>query len=233
MKTRIVDAIKAIILTSTIGFAGCKEAIIAGKPCSLNYKEDYNKFLEQLASGEVTEQDAPRECSFPTREPGANLGVNLVMRNFTSEQERKMLDAVERIKIVINSMDFKDRVLAHTYNGKRTFVDNNDMTNEEIYQKIMDGAEILLPKVDEFMEVDVTMYYKRSSTVGYTYPDTTRTWVNSRFFNGYTPGQVAANVTHEWTHKLGFGHDFKSTPSRPYSVPYAIGTIIEDIVDGM
>ena len=234
MKTRTVTTtLKALFLIGTLNLTGCKEAVLAGKTCSLNYEEDLQRHQEQVANGEATDEDAPRECEYPVQEPNANLGVNLVMRNFTTEQEAKMLDAVERIKIVINSIDFKERVVGHTYNGKRTFVDNNGLTNEEVYQKIMEGAEELVPEIDEEMDVDVTMYYKRTSTVGYTYPDTTKTWVNSRFFNGYTPGQVAANVTHEWTHKIGFGHAFRSNPSRPYSVPYAIGSIIEELVESM
>jgi hypothetical protein len=233
MKTRTMITIKSLLLLAGLNATSCKKSMITTKACSLNYQEALANHQEQVASGEASEEDAPRECEYPEAEPGANLGVNLVMRNFTDEQEAKMIDAVERIKIVINSVDFKDRVIGHTYNGERVFVDNNGLTNEEIYEKIMEGAEDLIPEVDQEMDVDVTMYYKRSSTVGYTYPDTTRTWVNSRFFMGYTTGQVAANVTHEWTHKIGFGHSFYNNPSRPYSVPYAVGSIIEELVDSM
>ena len=213
--------------------ASCKNSMVSTKACSLNYEQDMAQHRKLLADEQATDADEPRECQYPSKDPDANLGVNLVMRDFTDTQEKKMLDAVERIKIVINSIEFKERVIGHTYNGERVFVDNNGLTNEEVYQKIMDGAEDLLPEIDNEMDIDVTMYYKRTSTVGYTYPDTTRTWVNSRFFNGYTPGQVAANVTHEWTHKIGFGHSFYNNPSRPYSVPYAIGSINEELVDSM
>ena len=225
--------VKSMLLLAGLNATGCKEGVINSKACSLNYEEALQKHTELVVKSEATEEDAPRECDVPTQEPGANLGVNIVMRNFNDTQETKMLDAVERIKLVINSIDFKERVIGHTYNGERTFVDNNDMTNEEIYEAIMDASETLIPEVDNEMDIDVTMYYKRTSTVGYTYPDTTRTWVNSRFFNGYTAGQVASNATHEWTHKIGFGHSYYNNAARPYSVPYAIGGIIEELVDSL
>jgi hypothetical protein len=233
MQTR-TENLRGFLLILPLALMGCKGAVVNnGKTCSLNYDEDYKIYLELLAKGEAKEEDAPRACNIPEQEPGANLSINLVMRDFNDEQEKKELDAAERLKIVINSTEFKERILAHTYNGELTFVDNGGFSNEEIYQKIMEGAETLTPEIDYEMDIDVTMYYKSSSTVGYTYPDTNRTWVNSKFFNGYTPGQVAANMAHEWTHKIGFDHSFYNNAARPYSVPYAVGSIISELVDSM
>jgi hypothetical protein len=45
----------------------------------------------------------------------------------------------------------------------------------------------------------------------------------------YTPAEVAGNVFHEWTHKLGFGHDSRYSVSRNSSVPYALGYIMEEL----
>lgn len=235
MKTRTKTgiAIKSMLIVAGLNAAGCNNAELLSKQCSLNYQEDLARHAEKVANGEATDEGEPRECELPTQEPGANLDVSIVMRNFNETQEAKMLDAVERIKLVVNSIEFKERVIGHTHNGKRTFFENNGLTNEEIYEQIMEAAETLIPEVDNEMDIDVTMYYKRSSTVGYTYPDTTRTWVNSRFFNGYTAGQVAANSVHEWTHKIGFGHSYYNSSDRPYTVPYAIGGIIEELIDSM
>lgn len=234
MKTRTSTIFYATLLFTALNVVGCKNAGLNGSAtCALNYEEALKQHQERVANGQETEADAPRECQLPTAEPGANLGINIVMTNFNNLQKAKMNDAIEKMKIVLNSIDFKERVIGHTYNGKRTFVDNNGMTNEEIYQAIMEGAETLMPEIDHEMDIDVTMYYKRSSTVGYTYPDTTKTWVNSRFFNGYTIGDVAANSTHEWTHKLGFTHSYYNNAARPYSVPYGIGSIMSELVDSL
>ncbi len=236
MKTRTKKHTKKLsrLLFISVMAYSCNEGTMLTQSCSLEFDQDMAKYQEQIANGEISSDTAaPIACEVLDQDPEGNLTVNIQMRDFNDEQEEKMLVAVEKIKIVINSVEFKQRVLNHTYNQERTFVDNNGLTNDEIYQKIMEGKEDLLPVIDNEMDVDVTMYYKRSSTVGYTYPDTTRTWINSNFFNGYTHGQVASNVVHEWTHKIGFSHDYRHNDARPYSVPYAIGSIIEELVDSM
>mgnify|MGYP000138516482 CR=1 FL=1 len=234
--------LKAVAITiSLITLISCEKspidplANLADRtPCALDYESAMDEYEQGLSDGTI-EQDTepPRECQNLVVEPlvGEEVGVSIVMRNFSETQEEKMQEAVARIKIVINSVDFKDRVIAHTFNGERTFHNNDGLTNEEIYEKIMLGAETLLPEEDRELDVDVTMYYKNNSTVGYTYPNTKKTWVNSKFFNRYTYAEVAKNVVHEWTHKIGFGHSSKRTSSRPYSVPYGVGSIIEDLIN--
>ncbi len=76
------------------------------------------------------------------------------------------------------------------------------------------------------MDVEVELYTEDVATVGYTNPKTRRIWMNTKYFRSYTSAQVAGNLTHEWLHKLGFGHALSNTKTRPYSVPYAIGYII-------
>lgn len=225
-----------LIALLTIGsiFIGCEAQVQSNSECVLDYEAALEEYNRQLDAQEITEETPPPvACQLPEQDPEAGLSIDIKMRDFTQEQEEKMLKAVERIKIAINSTKFKEKILNHKYKDEFTFVDNAGLSNEEIYKKIMEGAEILTPELDYEIDVDVTMYYKRSSTVGYTYPNTTRTWVNSRFFNNYTLGEVASNVVHEWTHKLGFEHDFNNNSARPYSVPYAVGEIIEEIIEEM
>jgi hypothetical protein len=65
--------------------------------------------------------------------PGAaqNFEVNVKLDNFDSAQEDKVLVAADLIKKVIASEEFKKAILLHTYNGKKTFVDNGGRTNAE------------------------------------------------------------------------------------------------------
>lgn len=225
------------ILISQFIFLSCKESppTTVQAPCDLNIEhamENYYALIDDNDPGNDPEQP-PRECDIPSREPGADMNFHVELTDFNHQQEEKMRDALERAKIVINSTAFKERVLNHTHNGEKTFVKNNGQSNEEIYETIMNAAEDLLPEADQEMDLDITLYYKNNSTVGYTYPDTIRIWVNDKFFSNYTLGQVAANAVHEWTHKIGYGHSRYNSPDRPYTVPYGIGTIIEELVDGM
>ena len=224
-------------LLISITLAGCQDPVPSDQvaACSLDFEQAMRDY-EDLITDNDPDNDPPappRECKIPEVEPGANLAFSVVLKDFNFKQEDKMRDALERAKLVLNSKKFRERVLNHTFDGKKTFVDNNGMTNEQIYKSIMDGVETLFPEVDEEMDLDITLYYKNNSTVGYTYPDTTRIWVNSKFFNTYSLGQVAANVVHEWTHKLGYDHSRRNNPERPFSVPYGVGTIIKELVDGM
>lgn len=77
--------------------------------------------------------------------------------------------------------------------------------------------------------MEVELYYANNSTVGYTYANTKRIYVNTKFFNTNSVGSVAANLFHEWLHKVGFTHAVSYSTSRDYSVPYAIGRMISSV----
>lgn len=155
--------------------------------------------------------------------------TNITKVGFTAAQEAKYNEAIEIVKQVVATEEFRTRVLNYTYNGIKKFVDNNGKTNAQIYQSILDAAESLQTSKNNRMDLEVELYYSNNSVVGYTYPNSKRIWVNTKFFNQYAANSVAANLFHEWLHKLGYGHASSATPSRPYSVPYAIGYIIGDI----
>jgi hypothetical protein len=153
--------------------------------------------------------------------------VDLKLKNFTKEQEHKVLQAAELIKKVIISDQFKQGVLNHTYLGQRTFADNNGLTNEQIYQKIMEGSEELKPEIDYKMDLDLQVYFENTKTVGYTRPTVSRVWMNSKYLDKNGPAEVTTNMMHEWLHKLGFKHEMKHSRRRTNTVPYAIGYLME------
>lgn len=155
--------------------------------------------------------------------------ANIKFVNFEREDEEKVHKAIEIIKKVIQSSEFKAKVLNFTYNKKQSFVDNNGLTNAQVYQKLLDGAEDLKPAIDHTMDLELELYYSWRSTVGYTYPSGLRIWMNTKFFDYYTPSEVAGNIFHEWTHKLGFDHASSYSVSRDNSVPYALGYLIEEL----
>ncbi len=155
--------------------------------------------------------------------------ANIKMIGFNPDQEDKIFAAVELIKQVVASQEFKDRILNHTYNGKKTFVDNNGLSNQEIYEKILAGAEKLMPAKNNAIDVELELYSEETTTIGYTFGSTVRIWMNTKYFNTYTSVQVSDNLFHEWIHKIGFGHDVEYSPSRRYSVPYAIGYLVEEL----
>lgn len=145
-------------------------------------------------------------------------------------KEAKMDRALNILKRVFSSSEFKRRILQHRYRGRRSFAQNRGLSNYQIYHKILDGVERLRPFRNNAMDVEIELYTDYQSTVlGYTYPRSKRIWMNSKYFNRHTPGKVAAHLVHEWLHKLGFDHDYKRTHRRKYSVPYAVGYIVRDL----
>jgi hypothetical protein len=163
--------------------------------------------------------------------PVPNLALtwdaNIKFVDFSRTQENKVLDAVDLIKQVIATDEFKNAILNHKYKGKKTFVDNGGLTNAQIYKKILESSEKLMPKKNNSMDVTLVTYHTSANVIGYTLPSVNKVWMNTRYLNKFTPTQVASNLFHEWLHKLGFKHDFEKTPERPYSVPYAIGYLVK------
>ena len=159
----------------------------------------------------------------------ADFDAQIRLVNFLHQDELKIHRAVALIKKVVASKEFKERVLHHTYQGKKVFIDNKGLSNEQIYQTIMDGAESLVPEKNGTMDVELELYQQSNTTIGFTYPDTNRIWMNKKYFEKYTPIQVADNLTHEWLHKLGFEHAATYSQTRNYSVPYAIGYLMEEL----
>lgn len=204
----------------------CKEQAPTLEECLLPSEVSQN----QEANNKDSDQP-PRVCRELTPAIEANLEINAVLRDFSFEKEEKMQKALRRLKLVINSEEFKQKVLDHEYKGQKMFVDNQGLTNLQVYESLLRASESLLPEEDNEIDVDITLYYSNNSTVGYTYPNVIGIWVNDKFFSTYTLGKVAANVVHEWTHKLGYTHDFNRTTQRNYSVPYGIGSIVEKLVD--
>jgi hypothetical protein len=140
--------------------------------------------------------------------------------NFTAVELVKLNAAVRILETVVNSQEFKVELLNYT------FIDTNGLTNYQIYNLIMSGKEILSLEEDNEIDVDISMYYRWNSVIGYTYPNTLRTWINRRFFNRMTTAEIASNIMHENLHKLGFDHSFYYNKQRQNSVPYAIGSMI-------
>jgi hypothetical protein len=155
--------------------------------------------------------------------------------NFTDRQYDKLMEAKALVEMIINSAAFKSRVLNFTYNGSLEFVQNNGMTNGQIYHYLMSGAERypFQTEADRMMDFDLKLYkpkwYQSKRVLGYTSRDTSVIHINRNFFNKAEFNQIAMNLVHEWTHKMGFEHDFNRTDRRPYSVPYGVGYIVRDL----
>lgn len=179
--------------------------------------------------GVVTTPTTPTTPTTTLPALALSFSTNIEMIEFTAAQEEKYNKAIEIVKLVVATEEFRNQVLNYTYNGSKQFADNGGKTNAQIYQSILDAAESLQPAKNNRMDLEVELYYAANTVVGYTYATSKRIWVNTKFFNSYTANSVSGNLFHEWLHKLGYGHDSAATAKRPYSVPYAIGYMMSNI----
>ncbi len=147
---------------------------------------------------------------------------------FSGESLDKLQDAFAVLEVVMNSEEFKERVLNFKNSkGERAFASNKGLSNEEIYALLMEGREDLQPETQGEMNFFLKLYNRPwSSVVGYTTPDTNLININWKFFKGFGAHQVAGNLAHEWTHKMGYGH---RSAKEHDSVPYAVGNIVREL----
>jgi hypothetical protein len=165
-----------------------------------------------------------------TIDTGSLVVIPSQIEGFSGESLTKLRDAFQALEIAVNSAEFKDRIINFkNSNGERRFDSNRGLSNEQIYQMFMDGREVLLPNTPGEMNFFLKLYNRPwSRVIGYTNPDTNLININWKYFKTYRPSDVAANLAHEWTHKIGFDH--KSAKERN-SVPYAIGYIVGDLAE--
>jgi hypothetical protein len=144
-----------------------------------------------------------------------------------SEKWKIQLERVLRVmETVINSEALKEKILAHTYDDKLQFADNNGKSNAEIYESIRRGLETTFGKEEFVAEFNHTLYYKRfTREVGRT--TNGQPWIisNTKYYSPFNEAEAAGHLTHEWTHLLGYPH--KSTFIG--SVPYDVGYMVRDI----
>jgi len=151
------------------------------------------------------------------------------LEGFSGPGLLKVYAAFSFMEKVINSNDFKKRVIDFkNKKGERRFESNKGLSNEEIYEIFMEGREVLQMDTPGEANLYLKLYDNPASRViGYTSSKTNLININWKYFKNFEIHEVSANLTHEWTHKLGFGH----TSAREHdSVPYALGYIVRDMV---
>lgn len=153
-------------------------------------------------------------------------GMEIV--GFSGEALTKLNRAFQVLEAVMNSEEFKNRVINFkNKRGERAFLSNKGMTNEEVYEHLMEGREDLQPETAGEMNFYLRLYNSPwSRVIGYTSGDTNVISINQKYFRNFTPADVAGNLAHEWTHKMGFDH---RSASEHDSVPYAVGYIVDEM----
>ena len=145
--------------------------------------------------------------------------------------------ALRTLEIAVNSPQFCQMVSEYRYNFNGANYEgftHNDIDGEffspwDVYTLLKSGVDKFNKEKDLDLDLNTELYLGRfSSAVGFTYPDTYKTWSNTKFWSGdliEIISTIVGNVLHEYMHNCGFDHPYRWTPLRDHSVNYAIGSI--------
>lgn len=150
---------------------------------------------------------SPVPTSAPSQTPSVE-GIHFYpVKNYTSDEASVLVVAEKLANDLVKSKCFSDFML------KRGLIETNGKT----------PAEVVFQLSHTNLTVPVQMYYQMTSTVGYRQPPNLTIFTN-RKFHGKNANACSrsSNLTHEWSHNVGFTHSFKATVTRPLSVPYSI-----------
>lgn len=181
--------------------------------------------IPDLPVGEVIEATKPVEEPKPEVVlPEKKITKVLIksLQGFSPEQEARFRKIVANVELVLNSEEYHQAILNHSWQGKKQFVDTTD-TNEQVWEK--------LHSKDWELEYRLERLAFYSKVIGYTYPSVTWIAFNSRKWHVLSDAEIADNIFHEYGgHKLGrYGHAMKWNEARDYSAPYGIGYVAEKI----
>ena len=171
----------------------------------------------------------PSTCNI--EDPGnISYEVKFVPNQFTTEVRMNRVKKLASIaNVVVNTQEFKSRVLGAWYKGKAQFADTKD-SNEVVYQKIRASSEVFNKCNNYLMELEYQWDSNSGRVLGWTYPSVKTVWFNYKNFDPRSDSGIVGTICHEHMHKLGYGH---SSAKSWASVPYAVGTICAEIYDEM
>jgi hypothetical protein len=132
------------------------------------------------------------------------------IKGHTQKDLERVKSAEAKINAMVKSECFEKFLLA------RPMIQTEGRTNAEVIAHLRQAN----------LEVPVVMYYKNNRVVGYRQPPSPTIYTNRKFHAGTTPCNAGSNLFHEWSHSLVYGHSFKATRSRPYSVPYSLNAVV-------
>lgn len=192
----------------------------------VEHEETFVTFDTPVKSFQAHEKGHVSADSVPT---GRLTVVAESLTGFDGAKGEKMEKALRALEEVVNSEEFKERVINFkNKKGERAFASNKGLTNEQIYAQFMEGRETLQQDTPNEMNFWLKLYNKPwSRVIGYTTPTVNLININWKYFKGNEVSSVASNLAHEWTHKIGFGH---KSASEHDSAPYGIGYIVGDLI---
>ena len=146
---------------------------------------------------------------------------------------KKAKKIVKLMNEVINSNSFEKELLAFKFSDTRFRHDNEFQeikSNKEIHQILKKGFEQNSADGNDYIWKLNIKLGRRLPQVGRRVGNLiiTQNWFFKRDKNH---SKVASHWFHEYSHVLGFHHDYEETERRPNSVPYGLNQIVEKVLE--
>lgn len=176
-------------------------------------------------SGHLVYGQGPASSDFALSYPVAPPDDSFY-KTLPPEYQKRLNEALALLKEVWSSDAFKQKVLAFQFHH---YGDNDDASSALVYQIVTKAHPKPLTWYLCKVPADAlasTSPMESTSCVYQAYMDASTT----------TSHALANTLAHEFTHTVAGGlyeHSYRPRPSRPYTVPYAIGDLTETVVDDM
>jgi hypothetical protein len=157
---------------------------------------------------------------------------------YSTEERRKLDDALQVATAVLNSPDFQRAVLAYGTGrnppgfsqAERAFPERAVASNQEVLDALLSGN---VP-ADRTIRLFLSMEKKRSE-VGHTLPTPGQdsvTYTDREHFARMGSAEIAEHLIHEHLHRIGFLHHSGYSVERCDSIPYAVGRLVCTVAKG-
>lgn len=164
--------------------------------------------------------------------------VNAVeIEGLNDSRTEKMKRAADIFEKVLNDPEFHKELKAKTFKSDRRDDLVPNPTAVEVVEKIYAAAERYKPEPDN--AADIFWYAKKKSfwkrltgkcdTIGFGYPGEKRIYTYTCLIDEEDSlAEMAGNLAHEWSHKLGFVHRTEYHSEIYETVPYVFGDLVEE-----
>lgn len=164
--------------------------------------------------------------------------VNAIeIRGLNTSRTEKMKRATLIFEKVLNDPEFQNELETKTFRSDRKDDLVPNPTSRQVIEKIYAAAERYKPEpnnaADVYWHAEKKSFWKRltgkCNTIGYGYPGERKIFTYTCLIDEEdSMAEVVGNLAHEWSHKLGFVHDWKDHSERHLTVPYVFGDLVEE-----
>ena len=161
------------------------------------------------------------------------FSVEIESKDMSDRDYDKILVAGYLAGIVVKTEKFRQAVFNYEYNGYKGFTKTN-LSNEQVYEKIIEGAELYNGRANRTMEFIAQTFEPNKgdkddeNTIAFVRRGGRHVSFSTKYLYQNAP-RKANTIMHEWLHLIGFEHEKEYTDTRGYSVPYAVGDIVQEI----